>query len=571
MRVTLKLPSGCFAAANTVNAAPGVMALRSPTSNRTIGTLGPTTIFCSPSLYLTVMIGASTLLTVAPTVPLVMVLVGPWVHGWKPSPVPRMDSAKMCTSIAFCVPSGCGMAPLPMKSPGLMSAKDALTTATTMTLSASSSLSSAPLSDFAMTVWPSMFSIVPRSRTVCGCWASAADAPINAAQIAVGVSMRIDAVKIRAKALATIILNWDISLFPSRLGSKAPGYNPTNASLFRRFRLRKEEVGLEQRPQLCGHFGFLAEPQHEAAHRLMHQHAEPVGGAQFAPPRRPQQRRYERHIDKLGDEGVTGQPPNVESELRLPGHAERRRVDDKRRIVERGIAFVPADRMDAGAEALMQGLGAALGPVGDNDTVDAAVEQRVNHRARRAAGAEHDGFPLPVIPTGRASVEIVQKTFDVAIGRTQHVVVEPQRIGGADGTRAIVRLRGGERRFLMRHGDIGADIAARGERFNKCAELIGRHRLAAVFAGDAVGFQPIIMNKRRARMLDRPADDTGRSRRRGHASSATVLRSTPISGQSTSMVSPGFSHTGGSAFAVVFTGVPVQMTSPALSVMKLVV
>src|SRR5487761_24736 len=123
----------------------------------------------------------------------------------------------------------------------------------------------------------------------------------------------------------------------------------------------------------------------------------------------------------------------------------------------------------------------------------------------------------------------------------------------------------------MRHGDVGADIAVCGQRLQEGAKAIGRHRLATVSAGHAVGLQPVIMNERRARLLGRPADDAGRSRARRHASSATVLCSAPISGHSTSMVSPGLSQTGGSTFGVFFTGVPVQMTSPALSVMKLVV
>ena len=64
-------------------------------------------------LYFTVITGPLTPVTVAPTVPFVIVEPG-CVHGPKPSPVPRIDSAKMWTSTAFCVPSGCGMAPLPM-------------------------------------------------------------------------------------------------------------------------------------------------------------------------------------------------------------------------------------------------------------------------------------------------------------------------------------------------------------------------------------------------------------------------------------------------------------------------
>src|ERR1700722_254524 len=61
-----------------------------------------------------------------------------------------------------------------MKSPSLMSASDAFTTATTSILSARLSVSASPLSDFAVTLLPSTFSITPRRRTVCGACASAA-------------------------------------------------------------------------------------------------------------------------------------------------------------------------------------------------------------------------------------------------------------------------------------------------------------------------------------------------------------------------------------------------------------
>jgi len=45
-----------------------------------------------------------------------------------------------------------------------------------------------------------------------------------------------------------------------------------------------------------------------------------------------------------------------------------------------------------------------------------------NHRPRRAAGAEHQRLAAAAIPARRAGVEIVQKTFDVGIGRAQYAV-----------------------------------------------------------------------------------------------------------------------------------------------------
>ena len=126
---------------------------------------------------------------------------------------------------------------------------------------------------------------------------------------------------------------------------------------------------------------------------------------------------------------------------------------------------------------------------------DIARQQPVDHCARRAAGAEHDRMVEVAVPTRRAGVEIVQKAFDVGVGRVQEAaVVDPQRVGGADRVGAIVRHGKVQRRLLVRHGDVGADIAARGKRLHEASEMLRLDRLAAIFAGDAVGFEPVIMN-----------------------------------------------------------------------------
>src|SRR5271163_322439 len=122
----------------------------------------------------------------------------------------------------------------------------------------------------------------------------------------------------------------------------------------------------------------------------------------------------------------------------------------------------------------------------------------------------------------------------------------------------------------MRHRHVGADITTRSERSRERRKLFCRHQFAPVFSGDPISPEPIIVNERRARVFDRPADDARRADGRCHASSATELRSTPMSEHSISMVSPGLSQTGGSAFGSVLTGVPVEMISPGLSVMNVV-
>jgi hypothetical protein len=58
--------------------------------------------------------------------------------------LPRIASGKMCTSTAFKLPSGCGMAVTPTNEFCLMSDSDALMMPAICALSASVSLSSAP-------------------------------------------------------------------------------------------------------------------------------------------------------------------------------------------------------------------------------------------------------------------------------------------------------------------------------------------------------------------------------------------------------------------------------------------
>ena len=60
------------------------------------------------------------------TVALVIVLPGGPAMGRWPSPVPRIDSAKICTSVAVSVPSALGAAVVPRKVPCVMrSSEDA--------------------------------------------------------------------------------------------------------------------------------------------------------------------------------------------------------------------------------------------------------------------------------------------------------------------------------------------------------------------------------------------------------------------------------------------------------------
>src|SRR6202035_1975940 len=57
------------------------------------------------------------------------------------------------------------------------------------------------------------------------------------------------------------------------------------------------EVFLDQRAQFGADLWALSEPQFEAAHRLVQQHAEAIGGLQSPRTRSRQQWRLQRHID----------------------------------------------------------------------------------------------------------------------------------------------------------------------------------------------------------------------------------------------------------------------------------
>src|SRR5215831_10316087 len=78
--------------------------------------------------------------------------------------------------MARWLPSAWGIAPTPMKAPGLISAKLALTTPYTAALSVSFTLTSPASPALTVSVEPSTASIGPRRRTVCGCCANADEA-----------------------------------------------------------------------------------------------------------------------------------------------------------------------------------------------------------------------------------------------------------------------------------------------------------------------------------------------------------------------------------------------------------
>ncbi len=239
----------------------------------------------------------------------------------------------------------------------------------------------------------------------------------------------------------------------------------------------------------------------------MQQHAEPVGDLQSAAARGGQQRRLQRHIDEIGDHGGGRQQADVDRKRRLAMHAERRGIHQQARARQHLADRLPGDRMHV-AELVGQRAGAIERSVGQMHALDAALEQSEHHRARRAAGAQHQRVG-GLVPSGCAGVEIVDEALDVGVGRAQFAVLVPQRVGGADGAGAFIGLCQCQRALLVRQGDVGADEAAQRQPEHEILELVGWHRLDDVAARDPERAQPVMMDQRRARMRRRPSDQAG--------------------------------------------------------------
>src|SRR5579862_1356349 len=263
-------------------------------------------------------------------------------------------------AVAFWVPSGCGIAVMARYELSLMLESGTLTTSFTGPFSASLIFISTPSRDFAVIIEPSTLSIVARTRTTCGACAAAMEAAKSAANAVAPKILRVIVVMKSSQSAPAVSPRRIIFTTPERQrysGASAGG---------------RVQIGFEQCPQLRRDFGLLAEPQRKAADGLMQQHAEPVGGTQAAGFRRTDQWRAHRHINQIGDHGVTGQPPHIGRKFRLPGHAERRRIDEQRRAAELIVQFVPARDPHTVAETPAQGVGPARRPVDDDDALRAA-------------------------------------------------------------------------------------------------------------------------------------------------------------------------------------------------------
>ena len=164
---------------------------------------------------------------------------------------------------------------------------------------------------------------------------------------------------------------------------------------------------------------------------------------------------------------------------------------------------------DAGAEMRSQRLGPGAGAI-DERELKAAAEERVDHRARRAAGANHDSDAAGRIPARRALVEMRQIAEIVGVATDELAVLEPHGIDGPDGVgRALAAIDQTERSFLVGLGDVASDVTAAGEIAKKFGEGFRRNVGARVVAGDTERLEPIAVHHGGARLRNRMAHDAG--------------------------------------------------------------
>src|SRR5690606_28116478 len=112
--------------------------------------------------------------------------------------------------------------------------------------------------------------------------------------------------------------------------------------------------------------------------------------------------------------------------------------------------------------------------------------QRMDHRARSAAGAENDGRPV-VLPAGRMLVQICREAVRVGVAADERAVLEPERVDGADQLRGgVAASDGGKGCLLVRDGDVTASEAPLFQRCQKGGEIFRRDIGRLVAAVDTV-------------------------------------------------------------------------------------
>ncbi len=189
----------------------------------------------------------------------------------------------------------------------------------------------------------------------------------------------------------------------------------------------------------------------------MQQHAEAVDRAQPPRPGLRQKRRFERHVDDVGDDAVGIELRKVDLQRAGTIKPDRRGIDQHGRLACAARPLRPVVNLHPRPEQLRQRLGACARPIEHAHLWHARFQKPIDDSAGCAACPQDAHRRIPV-PTRRRKLQMGHKAVGVGVGRTQLIPVEPQRIGGADRARGRVRLVGRRKcRLLVRHGYVAAD------------------------------------------------------------------------------------------------------------------
>src|ERR1700677_3503056 len=132
----------------------------------------------------------------------------------------------------------------------------------------------------------------------------------------------------------------------------------------------------------------------------------------------------------------------------------------------------------------------------------------MNDPASPAPSADDNGESRPLIPARRSLIQVGQESGNVGIVPPKPSVFAPQ---GVDRSESLGDLcppvAGLESRFLMRHSDVGAEKSVLADCAGELTKVFRSDGVFVVVPGNVQFVQPVAMDRGRARVLDRPADD----------------------------------------------------------------
>ena len=214
---------------------------------------------------------------------------------------------------------------------------------------------------------------------------------------------------------------------------------------------------------------------------LVQQHAEAVDGLQPAPPGGREQRRLQRHVDDVGDDGVCGQQARVgrQSRCRHACRAKWCSPADRRR------PGFPAGLRDRAPKCRLpkrcfSSKARSARAVGDADVADAGLLQREDDGARRAAGAERRRPARRFAIAARTGRDWRQSRRHRYCRRGCVPSSQPERVDRAGELgRLVANGDAGEGRLLVRDGDIAAGKArSAADRAGSAAKSAGAMSIA---------------------------------------------------------------------------------------------